>query len=133
MRKSVHYTIKSMADFDIVESMIGKKKMVLLVHADWCGHCKVLVDAEEGKTSVWDRVKANNKSIVMIDFESKIADHILKEKKESMLANVMLKSLKGYPFIAKVEKTDVASNTLSVIVYNNPMRTVDALTKFSKL
>ena len=130
-----HFVIKSLKDFENhnIQKLIGTRRVILFIHAEWCGHCRVLLEKyERGKPAIWDVVKRNNPNVTVVEMESKVAEALVREKKESLLASIITKSLRGYPFIARVERVDAKNNTLSVVVFNYPERTVHALTQFFK-
>ena len=95
------------------------KKVYGRIYAEWCGHCKNMVDA-------WETLKTKmEKEWTCIDIEEKEANHKVPEFNRTYNPKVQLNMAQGFPYIWKLDPT-----TNEVVDYTGADRTVDGLYKF---
>jgi thiol-disulfide isomerase/thioredoxin len=108
-------------------AVLGKQRAVLLVHADWCPHCRHLVEPKGA--SVWDAVKEGSPPHVpFVEVDYNTYNRITANTANRPDTAVM-KTVQGFPFIAVVEKADKAGN-IGVRVYQGGDRTAGKLRRF---
>lgn len=109
--------------------VLGKQRAVLLVHADWCPHCQVLVHPQgQKKTSIWDAVKGSTPRVpfVEVDYDTYRA---LTASNANQADVAVMKTVEGFPFIAVVEKAS-RDGQIAVTPFKGSDRTVGTLRKF---
>jgi thiol:disulfide interchange protein len=74
--------VRSLADIPLFEKLLKEKRMIILVHADWCGHCQTF------KEKVWKNVPNSSTNT----FNMASIHHDMLEK--TSLANA---KIEGYP------------------------------------
>jgi protein disulfide-isomerase A1 len=77
---------------------------VLLIHADWCGHCKSLMPE-------WKKVKdtlKNNNNIIFHEIESNDSDkdHRLNELSKKTKSRAKIE-IRGFPMILRLENSEL--------------------------
>jgi thiol-disulfide isomerase/thioredoxin len=111
--------------------VLGKQRAVLLVHADWCPHCQVLVHPQGNKkTSIWDAVKDATPRVpfVEVDYETY---KTLNASNANRADVAVMKTVQGFPFIAIVEKADT-NGQIAVTPFQGGDRSVSKLRRFVK-
>ena len=95
------------------------KKVYGRIYAEWCGHCKNMVDA-------WETLKRKmEKEWTCIDIEEKEANHKVPEFNRTYKPKVQLNMAQGFPYIWKLDPT-----TNEVVDYTGADRTVNGLYTF---
>jgi len=91
------------SSFDKFESQVFKKQpFVLLVYANWCGHCTHMRDN-------WDTaVKGAAENVVEVEFD--VLKHLTDTHDDNHFVQI-LKDVKGFPSIMTVHKDTKASPT----------------------
>lgn len=115
------------------DGLVGRRCVVILVHADWCMHCRELLEHEgRGKKSVWQKVKDGNKDTLFMEIEADAAKQLVADAlhQKTLLARVLGRVVKGYPCIVKVLPVTPAG-VLPVTVFN-ASRTPEVLDGFVK-
>ena len=107
-----------------IKDVLGKKPFILLVHAEWCGHCKHLMEGDKP----WPTAVKANQSSDIVQIESKVFDHLKDKHPDLMFARLLSESVQGYPYIASVE----ANVPIDVSEANLPSRTTKDLDAFIK-
>ncbi len=107
-------------------SVLGKQRAVLLVHADWCPHCRHLVEPQGA--SVWDEVKRDSPRVPFVDVDYDTYKRLTASPANRPDAAVM-KTVQGFPFIAVVEKAD-GNGDIGVRVFQGGERTAGKLRRF---
>jgi thioredoxin-related protein len=79
------------------ENVLGKKEFVLLVHADWCGHCQVM-------KKDWKKAKQAQKKNVsyVVEMEHTVYTHFVNHHKDHTFSKVLSSSVSGFPCIVRV-------------------------------
>jgi hypothetical protein len=80
------------------DNVLGKKKFILLVHADWCGHCQTM---KEG----WKQAKKVVKrkpGVVIVEVEYTVYNHFINHHKDHTFSKVLKSSVSGFPCIVRV-------------------------------
>lgn len=130
-----HISISNTSDvhkLQDVEKLVGKEPFLILVHAEWCIHCRILMEKQNGKASVWETVLKKNPGVRIVDIEYEAYQFVL-HKKKSLLKAVLQKSVQGFPFIAKVDKMkkdEMGHDSIDVHVYDKPDRSYKNIQKF---
>lgn len=97
------------------------QEWVVLVHASWCGHCRVLY---EGKESTWnqlvERLKNQNVNVVAVNSELLEQSNALEENVKSSLSQ----DLYGYPTVRLV-------NNGQIVKEFQEERTLENLVRFA--
>ena len=127
-----HVKVTSVSTAKVAElhdKLVGKKPFMLVVHADWCIHCKHLMEPQGGKSSVWSQFLASNKDVNVVEVEYTQFEDIVKTHEKTLLAKVMRKSVQGFPAIMCV--SEVQDGEINVYTFNGK-RDAKSLSVFAK-
>lgn len=109
----------------IEKKTMNKKSFVLLVHADWCHYCKMLMP---NWIETINTLKKNKTDIHIISLTDDVKSYIEQNKPESHLHNVV-KHVKSFPTIFGVSHKKDNDNVINL--YEGD-RSKKSLEKFSK-
>ena len=81
------------------KNVLGHTDFVLLVYADWCGHCKQM-------KGPWTESRNDNKSSAhIVEVSDIVFTHLRSQHGDNQLS-MILSGVHGYPFVAQVSKAD---------------------------
>jgi thiol:disulfide interchange protein len=93
------------------KNVLGKQPFVMLVYADWCGHCQQL------KPDWNEAVETESKTTNVVQVSSDVFDHLKEHHPSNLFSSIMTKGVSGYPYIATVSK-ESAKSGIDVTEFN---------------
>lgn len=111
---------KQIKSFDT--KIVGKQQFLMLVHADWCVHCKNLVEKEVKGKTVWgtflEKCADRNYLIVEVDYSAYDYINTNSNLKKTLFNQLLQQSVSGFPFIGFVSNINENEKSLDVVKYD---------------
>ena len=114
------------------DRVLGKAPFVMLVYADWCGHC-------QNMSKAWnDAVAKTSRTSDIVHVEESVYSHLNAAHPNNTLTALINKGIRGYPFLAIVsaegaDGIDVAEqNTSDQAKFESVIKSVSKASKASK-
>jgi thiol-disulfide isomerase/thioredoxin len=110
---------------DAMDRMVGNHDMLLLVHADWCGHCQHMKPA-------WEKMKKTlaKDTMTVVEINESVMSNMLERANQSPLCKIVSGNVRGFPFIAKLSKVE-SDRSIELLMFNGE-RSHDELVAFVK-
>lgn len=103
-----------------LQSVFGRKPFVLLVTAEWCGHCRVF-KPEINKAVKSLKQKKSTKQrggAILVDMSDEVASHLMNTHQNHLLGSLLQNNVTGFPAMLAVNKINDSTNTMALTHFN---------------
>lgn len=77
------------------KNLYPQKDFVILVYAEWCGHCQQM-------KPLWDKECAETNRKTIVNLDSDVMKHLIESKKSHQFSNFISENVQGYPTLMKI-------------------------------
>lgn len=117
---------------NFISKIYGQEPIVLLVTAEWCGHCTHFKpEVKKAIQNTNNLSKKGDKTITLVDMNDQVASHLSEHAKENSFCNILASQVRGFPTFMSIGVISKSKNTIALDHFNDE-RNASAVSVFIK-